>query len=63
VGLKRQDFTPEVLKQLKKAYRIIFRIGLTRNEAIERVNAEVDLIPEVKTFIDFIKSSERGITR
>jgi UDP-N-acetylglucosamine acyltransferase len=63
VGLKRQDFTPEVLKQLKKAYRIIFRIGLTRNEAIERVNAEVDPIPEVKTFIDFIKSSERGITR
>jgi UDP-N-acetylglucosamine acyltransferase len=63
VGLKRQDFSPEVLKQLKKAYRIIFRIGLTRNEAIERVNAEVDLIPEVKTFIDFIKASERGITR
>ena len=63
VGLKRQEFTPEVLKQLKKAYRIIFRIGLTLNEAIERVAAEVEITPEVKTFIDFIKSSERGITR
>lgn len=63
VGLKRQGFSQETVKQLKKTYRLIFRIGLTLNEAIERVNAEVENIPEVKTFIDFIKSSERGITR
>ena len=63
VGLKRQGFTPEALKQLKKAYRLIFRIGLTLNEAIERVAAEVEPIPEVQAFIEFIKSSERGITR
>jgi UDP-N-acetylglucosamine acyltransferase len=63
VGLKRQGFTPEALKQLKKTYRLIFRIGLTLNEAIERVAAEVEPIPEVETFIEFIKSSERGITR
>ena len=63
VGLKRQEFSPEVVKQLKKAYRLIFRIGLTLNEAIERVAAEVEPVAEVKTFIEFIKSSERGITR
>lgn len=63
VGLKRQGFGPEALKQLKKTYRLIFRIGLTLNEAIERVMAEVEPIPEVLTFIEFIKSSERGITR
>lgn len=63
IGLKRQGFSPEALKQLKKTYRLIFRIGLTLNEAIERVLAEVEPIPEVKAFIEFIKSSERGITR
>jgi UDP-N-acetylglucosamine acyltransferase len=63
VGLKRQGFSPEALKQLKKTYRLIFRIGLTLNEAIERVLAEVEPIPEVRAFIEFIKSSERGITR
>jgi UDP-N-acetylglucosamine acyltransferase len=63
VGLKRHGFTASAVSQLKKAYRIIFRIGLTLNEAIERVAAEVEPIPEVKHFIDFIKSSERGITR
>ena len=63
VGLKRQGFTRDTLKMLKKAYRLIFRIGLTQNEAIERVAAEVEQIPEVVNLLDFIKSSERGITR
>lgn len=63
VGLKRRGFSPETLLALKKAYRIIFRFGLTLNEAIERVTAEVEQLPEVVTLIDFIKKSERGITR
>ena len=63
VGLKRQGFSNQTLSLLKKSYRLIFRIGLTLNEAIERVTAEVEQIPEVIALIDFIKSSERGITR
>ena len=63
VGLKRHDFSQETLSSLKKAYRIIFRIGLTLNEAIERVKAEVEQVPEVNDLIRFIKSSKRGITR
>jgi UDP-N-acetylglucosamine acyltransferase len=63
VGLKRQGFSNHTLGKLKKAYRIIFRIGLTLNEAIERVAAEVEQVPEVVHLIEFIKSSERGITR
>jgi len=63
IGLKRSGFSQSTLSALKKVYRIVFRIGLTLNEAIERVTAEVDQIPEVVNFIDFIKSSERGITR
>ena len=63
VGLKRHGFSQETLSSLKKAYRIIFRIGITLNEAIERVKAEVEQAPEVVNLIDFIKSSRRGITR
>ncbi|MEE8398107.1 MAG: acyl-ACP--UDP-N-acetylglucosamine O-acyltransferase [Desulfobacterales bacterium] len=66
VGLKRQGFSSEALSQLKKAYRIVFRKGLKVDEAIETVNAEVESIPEVVTFIDFIRSSQssqRGLTR
>lgn len=63
VGLKRQGFSQNTLSILKKTYRIFFRIGLTQNEAIERVAADVEQIPEVLEFIRFIKSSQRGITR
>ena len=63
VGLQRHNFSSDTLALLKKTYRILFRLGLTRNEAIERIKAEVEQIPEVVNFINFIKSSERGITR
>jgi UDP-N-acetylglucosamine acyltransferase len=63
VGLKRHSFDKSTLQQLKKAYRIFFRIGLTVKQASERVKAEVELIPEVKTFMNFIIESNRGVTR
>ena len=63
VGLKRYGFSESTVKALKKVYRIFFRIGITLNEAIERAQAEVDHLPEVNNFINFIKSSQRGVTR
>lgn len=63
VGLKRYGFSDQSLAALKKTYRILFRYGLTINEAIERVHAEVEMVPEVENFIAFIKSSSRGVTR
>jgi UDP-N-acetylglucosamine acyltransferase len=63
VGLKRHGFTQNTINELKKVYRIMFRIGLTRNEALERVKAEVEQIPEVVKFLEFVQSSQRGVTR
>jgi UDP-N-acetylglucosamine acyltransferase len=64
VGLRRRGgVTEDSIKHLKKAYRIVFRVGLTLNEAIERMKAEIPSCKEVDHFIDFLQSSERGITR
>jgi UDP-N-acetylglucosamine acyltransferase len=63
VGLQRHGFSQETLAALKKTYRIVFRFGLTLKEALSRVEAEVAPIAEVVRFIDFLKSSQRGITR
>ncbi|MCK5542053.1 MAG: acyl-ACP--UDP-N-acetylglucosamine O-acyltransferase [Desulfobacterales bacterium] len=63
VGLKRNDFSKASIAEIKKAYRIVFRIGLTTKQASERVKAEVEQIPEVKNFMKFIKNSSRGVTR
>ncbi len=63
VGLKRHKFSKASLQELKKAYRIYFRIGLTVKQASERVKAQVEQIPEVKNFMQFIVNSNRGVTR
>ncbi|MBF0468145.1 MAG: acyl-ACP--UDP-N-acetylglucosamine O-acyltransferase [Desulfamplus sp.] len=63
VGLDRHNFSKATIANLKKAYRIVFRIGLTVKQASERVRAEVEQIPEVVNFMNFIEKSTRGITR
>jgi UDP-N-acetylglucosamine acyltransferase len=63
VGLKRRGFSENTMNALKMVYRIFFRVGITINEAIERARAEVDPLPEVVHFIEFVKSSQRGIAR
>ncbi len=63
VGLKRFGMSDASLSALKKAYRIVFRIGLTLNEAIGRIQAEVEQVPEVVNFIEFLQNSSRGVTR
>lgn len=63
VGLKRRGVSDEAISRLKKAYRIVFRIGITLHEALERIKAEVESCPEVEEFVDFLRSSSRGVTR
>jgi UDP-N-acetylglucosamine acyltransferase len=63
VGLRRHGHSEQAIAMLKRTYRLIFRYGITLNEAIERVKAEIDRTPEVARFMAFIKSSQRGITR
>lgn len=63
VGLKRHNFSHEAVSNLKKAYRIIFRSGLTIKRALDRTQSEIKNSPEVDHLISFIESSKRGITR
>ena len=64
VGLKRHHFPEGTLKVLKKAYRIIFRSGLTLEKAMKRiVEDEISQSPEVQHLILFIQHSKRGISR
>lgn len=63
VGLTRRGFGPELLRQLKRAYRIMFRSGLTVAQAAARVRKEIPGVPEVERFVRFIESSSRGVCR
>ncbi|MBI5016723.1 MAG: acyl-ACP--UDP-N-acetylglucosamine O-acyltransferase [Deltaproteobacteria bacterium] len=64
VGLKRRGFTDEVLKDLRRVYRIIFRSKETLSQALETVRGGPEYErPEVQSFVEFIARSERGMTR
>jgi len=64
VGLKRNHFSEETLKALKKAYRVIFRSGQTMEKAVKQVKEDsIFQIPEVQHLLQFIQNSKRGICR
>ncbi|MSR23122.1 MAG: acyl-ACP--UDP-N-acetylglucosamine O-acyltransferase [Gemmatimonadetes bacterium] len=62
VGLERRGFSAETRAALKKAYRVLFQSALNISQALERARKEVEPLPEVTLFLDFIRNSERGIT-
>jgi UDP-N-acetylglucosamine acyltransferase len=61
VGLRRSGASRETVSVLKQAYRLLYRSGLARKEALERIEALAT--PEALHFVEFIRSSKRGICR
>jgi UDP-N-acetylglucosamine acyltransferase len=61
--LKRRGFSEQAILALKRAYRLVFRSGLTLNEAKARVEPLAQGSPEVRAFLDFISTRGRGIIR
>ena len=63
VGLKRKGYSPETIEAIKRCYMTLFRSKLLLEDAIAKVEAESGSVPEVRYFLDFVKSSKRGVTR
>ena len=62
VGLRRAGFSQEVRNNIKKAYKILYRSGLTISQAIEKME-NAQLGEEVQHLVDFLKKdSKRGIS-
>jgi UDP-N-acetylglucosamine acyltransferase len=61
IGLQRNGFSPEVIHELKKAYRLFFRSELNIAQALEIARAELTMSPEVKALVDFVEESQRGV--
>lgn len=62
-GLRRRGFSSTAMAQLRRAFKILYRQGLTLDLALQRLESMSDKSPEVLVFIDSIKASERGIVR
>lgn len=62
-GLKRRGFSPEAIRAIVNAYKLMVRSRKPRAEVLKDVASLVEKFPEVKVFVDFINASERGIVR
>jgi UDP-N-acetylglucosamine acyltransferase len=61
VGLRRHGIGPEVRQAVQRAFRILYRSGLSSKSALERIRAEVPPLPLIARLIAFIETSRRGI--
>jgi UDP-N-acetylglucosamine acyltransferase len=62
VGLKRAGFSLDEIRELKAAYRLLYRSGLQMEAALQRIEEEVPS-PHTRYLIEFIRRSKRGIAR
>jgi UDP-N-acetylglucosamine acyltransferase len=63
VGLKRQGFDDSTIRNLKQAYKILFRSKFTLKKAIDKVKHELKQSEEIRHLIEFLKQNKRGICR
>ncbi|MCK5050911.1 MAG: acyl-ACP--UDP-N-acetylglucosamine O-acyltransferase [Candidatus Cloacimonetes bacterium] len=63
VGLQRRGFSNESIKSIKYVYKLFYKSGFNTSQAMEKALQIPNLTKEQKVFLDFIKNSDRGITK
>jgi UDP-N-acetylglucosamine acyltransferase len=61
IGLQRNGFPEDVIRELKRAYRLFFKSELNVSQARARAETELRQIPEVVEFLRFFERSDRGV--
>lgn len=62
-GLKRRGFSAEQIRNIREAYRILYRSDLLLADAVEKLKGLAATQPEIRPFVDFIGASTRGLIR
>lgn len=63
VGLQRRGFSPERVRKIQRAFRMLLASRLNTSQAIERLRSDGDLGENVEVLIQFITESERGVLK
>lgn len=63
IGLERRGFSPERIDRIEAAMRVLLRSGLNTSQAMERMRADWGADADVRTIVEFVEGSERGIIR
>jgi UDP-N-acetylglucosamine acyltransferase len=62
-GLKRRGFGPEQIRNIREAYRTLYRRDLPLADAVAELTVQAATCPEVQPFVDFIAASTRSLIR
>jgi UDP-N-acetylglucosamine acyltransferase len=62
-GLKRRGFDEQQVRNIRNAYRVLYRSDLKLAEALEKLRPQAETRSEIKAFVDFVVSSTRSIVR
>ncbi|MDE3166348.1 MAG: acyl-ACP--UDP-N-acetylglucosamine O-acyltransferase, partial [Acidobacteriota bacterium] len=62
VGLRRAGFVPDQIAALKRAYRLLYRSNLHRDEALAAIERDLGTV-ETRELVAFVRGSKRGICR
>lgn len=63
VGLERNGMSDEASQALKQAFRLLFRENLSISNALARIEQELPPLPELQRLGQFIRASDRGISK
>ena len=63
VGMERHGVTDEAQAALRQAYKVLFREGLTIPNALARIEQDLPPLAEVEYLVQFVRSSQRGISK
>jgi UDP-N-acetylglucosamine acyltransferase len=63
VGMERHGVTEAAQAAMKQAYKILFREGLSIPNALIKIEAEIQPLPEIAHLVQFVRASERGISK
>jgi UDP-N-acetylglucosamine acyltransferase len=63
VKLQRLNVPAETVALVKKAFKLLYREGLSTRQAMEKIHVELPKTPEIERLIKFIETSERGILK
>ncbi len=63
VGLERNGLTKEGIARIRAMYRILYRSNLNTRQALERIESDVEESDERRMLVEFIRASQRGISK
>jgi len=64
VGLTRAGFDADARRRVKRAYKLLYRSGLTFPQALDRIEADLGESPEIRDLLAFCRAdSQRGLAR